>query len=119
MKISLKYPWSISWGLKNKFQTAKVNEPSVFESLRFTYFSCEYDNLTLSSLHDTKEVTFCGDWNDKLKKLRWTSDDNTLVLSFLTDHSKNYPGFKATIGYTDLGKAWFTYHIYSIYFDTL
>ena len=40
MKITLKYPKSaakgfFSKGLKNEFETAVVNEPSVFEPLKF------------------------------------------------------------------------------------
>ena len=39
-KITLNYPKSAtlgicSWGLKNEFETAMVNEPSVFEPLKF------------------------------------------------------------------------------------
>ena len=69
-------------------------------------FRCEFDNVTIASQHGSKEVTFCDDWNEKLKKLRWTSDDNTMVISFITDHLKNYPGFKATIGYSNLGRSY-------------
>ena len=39
-KITLDYPKSaamgfFSWGLKNEFETAVINEPSVFEPLKF------------------------------------------------------------------------------------
>ena len=37
-KITLDYPKSAARGLKNKFETAVVNEPSVFEPLKF-YFN--------------------------------------------------------------------------------
>ena len=38
--ITLNYPksaanWQVSFGLKNKFETAVVNKPSVFEPLKF------------------------------------------------------------------------------------
>ena len=35
MKITLDYPKSAAMGLKNEFETAVVNEPSVFEPLNF------------------------------------------------------------------------------------
>ena len=42
-KITLNYPklqlWDFSKGLKNEFETAVVNEPSVFEPLKF-YCTC-------------------------------------------------------------------------------
>ena len=68
------------------------------------FFRCEFDNVTLSSFLATRGITHCGNWNEKLKKLRWTSNDNTLLLSFITDHSNNYSGFKAKIGYVDNGE---------------
>ena len=34
-KIALNYPYSVSKGHKNEFETAVVNEPSLFEPLKF------------------------------------------------------------------------------------
>ena len=55
-KITLKYPkynnvcsyWLFSEGLKNEFETAEVNEPSVFEPLKFycIYFFNKEDRAT-------------------------------------------------------------------------
>ena len=47
-KNNIKYPKSaamgvVSKGLKNEFETAKVNEPSVFEPLKFY---CNYYHVT-------------------------------------------------------------------------
>ena len=37
--------WDFSKGLKNEFETAMVNEPSVFESLRSAIFSFNRQKL--------------------------------------------------------------------------
>ena len=55
MKITLNYPKSAamgfcSKGLKNKFETAMVNEPSVFEPLSFTVSGKTKILLTHTSL---------------------------------------------------------------------
>ena len=47
-KITLNYPKSAAKGLKNEFETAKVNEPSGFEPLTVYYFNFKRKQLATS-----------------------------------------------------------------------
>ena len=53
-EFTLNYPKSASGGfskeLKNKFETAVVNEPSVFEPLKFYYIHLETDLLIMKPM---------------------------------------------------------------------
>ena len=69
-KNTLNYPKSaamgfFSKGLKNEFETAVVNEPSVFEPLKFyciwslwPYWSCDLDHLHIFLFPPTLKATY-------------------------------------------------------------
>lgn len=70
------------------------------------HFSCEYDNFTVSELPVTKRsrgFTQCGNWNRKLKLLRWTSEANRVVLTFMSDDTKNFTGVSVNVTLVDQG----------------
>ncbi|XP_064639828.1 uncharacterized protein LOC135495295 [Lineus longissimus] len=73
-------------------------------ALTFSHFqleedsSCRYDLLELTSPHSAPRtentVRRCGDWEDKVKLLHYTSTNNHLQLMFHSDHSRVRKGFK-------------------------
>ena len=82
-----------SRGPKNEFETAMVNEPSVFEPLKFNcikmiciqtvFFGMRY--LEISDFEISRP-----DWNSKIRILfsRYTSEDHLLPKSFLGQQEK-------------------------------
>ena len=53
-KIILNYHKSATVGLKNEFETAALNQPSVFEPLKFYYIQCRNDNMNETHNYFTK-----------------------------------------------------------------
>lgn len=62
--------------------------------------SCSYDYLIISEDNVTRRDNtrrLCGDWSDKLKLLRYVSKTAQVRLTFVSDYSHHYSGFKARI----------------------
>ncbi|XP_026681657.1 LOW QUALITY PROTEIN: uncharacterized protein LOC103512334 [Diaphorina citri] len=61
---------------------------------------CSYDYLIISEDNVTRRDNtrrLCGDWSDKLKLLRYVSKTAQVRLTFISDYSHHYSGFKARI----------------------
>lgn len=67
-------------------------------------FSCSYDYLEIwepagggTAGNESRTRRLCGDWSSKLKLLRYVSLGPRLQLTFVSDYSHHYGGFKARI----------------------
>ncbi|KAL4234951.1 hypothetical protein ACF0H5_006593 [Mactra antiquata] len=74
----------------------------------FLYFhiedgkQCEFDNLTIFEPQSKQHYgPHCGYWNNKLKLLRLVSTSNELVITFQSDNTKQYTGFKVQVTLID------------------
>ena len=94
-KITLNYPkynnvcsyGIFSWGLKDEFETAMVNEPSVFEPLKVycRYSKMDLCYLLIKFLHHKIKVRYP---KKKIRKI-WISI-NTLNISYTSLSQKNF-----------------------------
>ena len=57
--------------------------------------ACAFDRLKMSD-NGTDRV-LCGDWQDNLDRLEYVASSGTVALSFITDFSGGYPGFKIQV----------------------
>ena len=57
--------------------------------------ACAFDRFKMSD-NGTDRV-LCGDWRDNLDRLEYVASSGTVALSFITDFSDGYPGFKIQV----------------------
>ncbi|GFY41758.1 protocadherin Fat 1 [Trichonephila inaurata madagascariensis] len=57
--------------------------------------SCEYDILTL--IDEDRQWYRCGNWESKIKLLRYVSSKNYMSMIFTTDYSHSFKGFRIEI----------------------
>ena len=58
---------------------------------------CAFDRLAMSDNGTTVRV-LCGDWRDDLARLEYVAASGSVALSFATDFSGRFPGFKIEVG---------------------
>lgn len=61
----------------------------------FVFSRCEYDAMTLSE----DEVIWenCGDWESKIKLLRYITQGSSVDLTFVTDYTHSFKGFRVEL----------------------
>ena len=59
--------------------------------------ACAFDRLKMSDNGSNRVL--CGDWRDDLDRLEYVASSGAVALSFTTDFSGRYPGFKLQVCY--------------------
>lgn len=85
---------------KHKHSSLKNTSKNCF----FHSLSCSYDYLEISELVNTSLLNsnstsrrLCGDWSSKLKLLRYVSNGSKMKLTFVSDYSHHFSGYKARV----------------------
>ncbi|XP_028968520.1 uncharacterized protein LOC114828456 [Galendromus occidentalis] len=105
-RFPLSYPSSHKCHFSIQLQRHSSQHNQSIE-LRFLEFdledheSCDYDyvevtNASSPSILENSTGKICGNWNDKIKLLRFKSSDRMLV-TFVSDFSHAFKGFKAEV----------------------
>ena len=62
--------------------------------------ACAFDRLEISD--SGYDRVLCGDWRDDLARLEYVATSGSVALSFTTDFSDRYMGFKIEVQYAQV-----------------